>query len=123
MSEFDRELSEALRSNGRLEPERAETLRKEAVRMFDRKLTVVKYVTWGFIVFFAVVLLLGTRQLWVSKTPKAMFFGLVAVVLGGQGQVLIKLWYWTVNTKLNLLKELKQLQLQVAELSLRKGPE
>jgi len=30
--------------------------------------------------------------------------------------VLIKLWYWIMNNKLNVLKELKQLQLQIAEL-------
>jgi hypothetical protein len=35
--------------------------------------------------------------------------------------VLIKLWYWITNNKLNVLKELKQLQLQIAELA-GKGP-
>jgi len=36
--------------------------------------------------------------------------------------VLIKLWYWIMNNKLNVLKELKQLQLQIAELAAKKKP-
>jgi len=31
--------------------------------------------------------------------------------------VLIKLWYWIMNNKLNVLKELKPLQLQLADLA------
>jgi len=34
----------------------------------------------------------------------------------------MKLWYWVVDTKLNVLKEMKQLQLQVAELSGKESP-
>jgi hypothetical protein len=29
----------------------------------------------------------------------------------------MKLWYWVVSTKLSILKELKQMQLQMAELT------
>jgi len=36
--------------------------------------------------------------------------------------VLIKLWYWIMNNKLNVLKELKQLQLQIAELAGKNPP-
>ena len=115
MSEFDRELSEALRSNGYLEPERAETLRREAVRMFDRKLKMVKWVTWAGIAFFLGWQGAGLALLILAASTKLMILGAVAALLGGQGELLAKLWYWTVNTKLSLLKELKQLQLQVAE--------
>jgi len=31
--------------------------------------------------------------------------------------VLIKLWYWIMNNKLNVLKEVKKLELQIAELT------
>ena len=36
--------------------------------------------------------------------------------------VLIKLWYWIMNNKLNVLKELKPLQLQIAELASKNNP-
>ena len=36
--------------------------------------------------------------------------------------VLIKLWYWIMNNKLNVLKELKQLQLQISELARKEPP-
>jgi len=39
----------------------------------------------------------------------------VVIIIMGQTQVLMKLWYWVMNTKINVLKEVKQLQLQVAE--------
>jgi len=123
MSEFDRELSEALRSNGRLEPERAGTLRKEAVRMFDRKLKIVKWVTWGGIAFFLSWQVAGLVLLIHAASTKLMILGALVAVFGGQGEVLAKLWYWTVNTKLSTSKRLKELQLQIAELSSRKAPD
>ena len=36
--------------------------------------------------------------------------------------VLIKLWYWIMNNKLNVLREMKQLQLQIAELAGKEPP-
>ena len=36
--------------------------------------------------------------------------------------ILMKLWYWVVDAKLNVQKEVKQLQLQIAELADKKSP-
>ena len=36
--------------------------------------------------------------------------------------VLIKLWYWIMNNKIGVLKEIKQLQLQIAELAGKEPP-
>jgi hypothetical protein len=43
-------------------------------------------------------------------------------MIGYNSTILMKLWYWVVSTKLGILKELKQLQLQVSELTEEKPP-
>ena len=37
-------------------------------------------------------------------------------MIGFNSTILMKLWYWVVDTKINVLKEMKQLQLQITEL-------
>jgi hypothetical protein len=39
----------------------------------------------------------------------------VFFLLAGQLNVLIKLWYWMMNVKLNVLKEIQDLRLQLLE--------
>ncbi len=53
---------------------------------------------------------------------KANFKRGTYLLTGGQCMVTIKLWYWIMNNKLNVLREMKQLQLQIAELAGRNEP-
>jgi len=51
-----------------------------------------------------------------------MIFAAVITLIGYNSTILMKLWYWVVSTKLNILKEIKQLQLQIAELADKEPP-
>ena len=51
-----------------------------------------------------------------------MIASAVIFVCSGQCMVTIKLWYWIMNNKLNVLREMKQLQLQIAELAGKEPP-
>jgi hypothetical protein len=46
-----------------------------------------------------------------------MLCWVIFFMIGFNSTILMKLWYWVADTKLNVLKEMKQLQLQVTELS------
>lgn len=54
---------------------------------------------------------------------KLMILFAVVALSGGQWHLLAKLWYWVFNTKLSLRKDLKELQLQVTELSAKVSPD
>ena len=43
-----------------------------------------------------------------------VILGAVAFIVAIELQTLLKLWYWQMNTKLSLLRELKELRLQLA---------
>jgi hypothetical protein len=51
-----------------------------------------------------------------------MIASAVIFLCAGQSMVTIKLWYWIMNNKLNVLREMKQLQLQIAELAGKEPP-
>ena len=43
-------------------------------------------------------------------------------MIGFNSTILMKLWYWVIDTKLSVLKEMKQLQLQIAEKTSKEQP-
>ena len=57
-----------------------------------------------------------------ANDTKAMLCWLIFFMIGFNSTILMKLWYWVIDTKLNVLKEIKQLQLQVTELTGKKEP-
>jgi len=127
MGELEKRIRKTLSDTDKFDVTKAETSRKETVQMFEDKLKkVYRYAKlWliicivimaGAAVCFGVSASFGIRGTW-GMIASAVFY-----LLGGQFMVTIKLWYWIMNNKLNVLKELKQLQLQIAELSGKNRP-
>ena len=117
MNNFDETLKKALSNQGYLDPERSSALQQEVIQMYDKKLRIVTYITWGFHVFFGVILLLAAFQMYNSTGVKFVVQGGVIFLTAISGLVVIKLWYWVMNAKISMLKEMKQMQLQIAELA------
>jgi hypothetical protein len=119
MIDFENELKKALEKNGDFDTARSETLRKEIVQMFEDKLKKVKLWTWAFLLIDVIIIAGGISSLLVNllitKNTNAMIISAVVVLIAHEGTVLIKLWYWVLNSKYAVLKELKQLRLQIAE--------
>ena len=126
MDELEKTLQETLNRTGKFDAGRAETTRKEIVRMFEGKMKMVKLVTWIFLLIDGIVLVGGISglliNLLVTKNTNAMIISAVLVLIAHEGTVLIKLWYWVLNVKYGVLKEMKQLQLQIAELTGKNPP-
>jgi hypothetical protein len=127
MDELEKEIAVVLSEGGKFDPAKAETLRKEMVEMFEEKLRIVYWYAklWLIICIgvccvaggcFGFAASFGIRGTW-GMIASAVFF-----LLAGQGMVTIKLWYWIMNNKLNVLKEIKQLQLQIAEMAGKNTP-
>jgi len=121
MNEFEKTIQVTLSQTGKFDAGKAETLRKEMVQMFEGKLKKVKLWTWAFLLIDGIIIAGGISSLLVNllitKNTNAMIISAVVVLIAHEGTVLIKLWYWVLNTKYGVLKELKQLQLQIAELT------
>jgi len=126
MDELEKTIQVTLSRTGKFDAGKAETLRKEIVQMFEGKLKKVKLLTWAFLLIDGIIIAGGIIgllvNLLITKNTNAMIISAVVVLIAHEGTVLIKLWYWVLNTKYGVLKELKQLQLQIAELKGKTPP-
>ena len=86
--------------------------------MYDKNLKKYRRLTWVCLIAFAIigVATIEIMVVWGSNLRVLIIGGIVLLGVG-QLEVLMKLWYWIMNNKLNVLKEIKQLQLQIAELT------
>jgi len=126
MSDIEKELKKALRENGRFDADKNAARRKEIEQMIFQKYETdvfkVKVVFWIFFVLSLGMMAGGYIGLRSANDTKAMLCWVIFFMIGFNSTILMKLWYWVVDTKLNVLKEMKQLQLQVSKLADKEPP-
>ena len=121
MSEFEHELMDLLERNGRFDKAKTEVLRLQIGKDFGRKKKRLLIWTWIWHAVGGVMIISGFSMLAAASSTKGMIEGGVLVLLGSNCLVVIKLWYWIVHTRLNVMREVKRLELQVSELATRTG--
>ena len=77
----------------------------------------VKVIFWIFFVLALGMMAGGYIGLRSAADTKSMLSWVIFFMIGFNSTILMKLWYWVVDTKLKVLKEMKQLQLQIADLT------
>lgn len=87
--------------------------------MFEKKIEIAKIWTWAVIVFTTVVALFCFYGLGTASETRSQIIYAVVIIVMIVSQALMKLWYWVVNSKWEVLKELKELRLQL--MNLQKG--
>jgi len=128
MHNLENELKKVLKRELGFDPSKGEYKRKEIAQMkglFERFVTNVKrarLVFWIFLVLGLIIMFVGLTFLFKLENPNERLVALFMALVGFNSTILIKLWYWTMNTKFDVLKELKQLQLQIAELAGKNHP-
>ncbi len=126
MDKLEKQLKQVLGKNGLFDADKSKTLRKEMKQMifqkFEGDMSRVKVVFWIFLVISAAMMVGGMLFINHEKGTRGMIFAAVITLIGYNSTILMKLWYWVVSTKLNILKEIKQLQLQIAELAGKEQP-
>ena len=91
--------------------------REQLQAEFGRKRRRLMWIAWGFIAFeFAQMALLAAVYLSVSDT-KLLIALAALIIMSFEGTVLMKLWYWVVHTRLLMVREVKELRLELAELA------
>lgn len=123
MSDFERQFQDWMRQAPRPDPQRSANLREEVVHNYDERLKKVEQISrwwlWGILagwVITSIVMSLGT-----AFSTTVLIYGATLFLGCGQLHVLVKLWYWIVNAKLNVLKEIQDLRLQLLEERGREG--
>lgn len=121
MDEFEKTIRTTLSDTDKFDAAKAETLRKETVQMFQKKLKTALIITWvgiGVAVVFEVAGWIGlVLSMFLGGGVKLMIFFGVIVLSGGQLHLLAKLCYWVYHNEIKVRTEVKQLQLQIAELA------
>jgi len=111
MTEFDDSLSEALGQNGSFDPHKAEDLKRKTLGAFDAKMKKVERYLRGYLCLCVWLFVFSLFHFFHSSTTKALvFYGLLMLVFL-EGTILMRVWYWIMNNKITMLKEIKQLQL------------
>jgi cation transport ATPase len=126
MDEFEKTIRTTLSDTNKFDAAKAETLRKETVQMFDKKLKKAIIIAWvgiGIGVVFEVAGWIGlVLSMFLGGSVKlVVFFGVIALS-GGQFHLFTKLWYWVYHNEIKVRTEVKELQLQVAELAGKEPP-
>lgn len=114
MTEHDHELEQALAENGTFDAEKGRTIAADAIAQFHTRLQKTERLTWFYLVACLAVMVFAMLAFRSASSVKTMIGLGILLLVAYETSVLIKLWYWTVNTKLALLKAVKQLQWQLA---------
>ena len=83
MNEFDQQLKKSLNNRGHFDPQKSDNLKKEVIQMFDKKLMIVKLITWGFHIFFVIVMLFAFWQLDRAMSTKGMLLNAIVIIMTG----------------------------------------
>ena len=120
MDKLEKELQKVLDIKGDFDIDKTEVRRKELERMILQKYETdffkVKVVFWIFFILCLGMMAGGYIGLRYAGDTKSMLSWVIFFMIGFNSTILMKLWYWVVDTKINVLKEMKQLQLQITEL-------
>jgi len=114
MSNPDEDVLKRFLSDEPLDGAAGEEFRQALLRRFERarKKLVIHATAWiavGIVLVFA-----GVYGLLSSVSTRSMLLATAILLIGYESTVLIKLWYWTVDSKLAMLKEIKRLQILAA---------
>lgn len=113
MDDFDRQLKKLLAQNGAPDPARADKIRKKTRQYFNEKQRKVdRIVTWYHVILGA-LLGFSIGQMAGSSGHKSLQIGIVAIIIV-MGLVVMKLWYWIMNAKLGIMREIRLLRLDMA---------
>jgi len=96
-----------------------EDARRKVVEEFDyqRKKMMVRMTLWIFVCL--AFIYCGAWWIATAGETREMLFGFFLMMIGLESSVLIKLWYWVVDSRMATSKEIKQVQLQLSQIAAR----
>lgn len=117
MDDFDRKLSDALKSETHFDGATGKEMSSMAGGIFDRNIATAKAWTWGFLAFETLCMIVLAAAAFVVQDVKWVVIIAALWVASYATTILMKLWFWIVHTRIKLQDDMRALQLQIAELS------
>jgi hypothetical protein len=117
MSDFESDLKKHLSENGSYDPGMGQKIKRQSSESFNRRLRWVELATMFYVVVLLIVALFEFHLFLVATDFKMMILFAIIFLMVMEGINLMKLWYWVVNAKLNILRELKQLRVEIRDLA------
>lgn len=115
MDEFEKKLTNSLSADG-FNAEKSDVVTREIGKMYDKKMKKLKIECWLRLAAAVAITVYGALGI-KYNTGWYVTWALFTAIVGFNSVVAIILWYWQVHARLTVLKEIKQLQLQIAELT------
>jgi hypothetical protein len=114
MSDIERELQDILERDEKFDPARAELLRLQVTSEFQRKKKRLLILCWVWQAISVAFLLPGVSMVFSGNNHiTTMAQGIALIVMGESGLVLIKLWYWIIHGRLEIIREIKRFELRM----------
>ena len=123
MSDFDDKLRRALENGKPIEFDREETLRQMMVQTFRSKLRWMVVFLWVEGVAVCVAAVWAGVGLYRAQETKQVIVYATALIISAIFFMLVKVVGWQWMSKYSLMREIKRLELQIAELAKEKRPE
>lgn len=99
---------------------KSEKIQNQIIEDHDKKLKKVKIIYYFWLVACILFMFAGIYGI-EHNSENYKLLALFMALVGFNSTILMKLWYWIANTKLSVLQELKQLQVQIAKMGLKNG--
>lgn len=106
--------SSEARPAGSFDADRATRMRAQAQDAFLARYRKIERITWVYLLGCLIVAWWCVRQFLAADDVRSWILWGVIFILAFETTVLIKLWYWVVNTKLGVLREVKLLRMDLA---------
>jgi dolichyl-phosphate-mannose--protein O-mannosyl transferase len=119
-NDMESKLNELLKMKDELDDLKSERKQQETIDDFEKKQKTLKFYYWIWIIIMAGIAVAGVAGMEKNSDPYK-WNGLFMALVGMQGAVMIKLWYFIKDTKLSVLQGMKQLQIQIARLESKNG--
>jgi len=115
MSDFENELLDLLEKNGKFDPAREEVLRLQVTSEFARKKKRLLIWAWVYHVVGVAIMIPGVLMTTNASRSHDVLLavqGAVLILFALALLIVIKLWYWIVHSRLEIMRELKRLELR-----------
>ncbi len=114
MEDIEKKLSELI--DKKMEESSKELgMKNEIMGEFDNKVKTVKWITWMFLVIEIAIMIAASNYFFVATSTKNMLLAVVLFLIGFNSTILMKLWYWIVNSRIRVQKDIKELKFLLAE--------
>lgn len=115
MEPFEHELRAALCSPTPMPATDVARLNQQISQEYRRKQRTAEHILWAFLAGMFAAIMLMFWLFFETNNPKVTLLMAIGIITALEGTVLMKLWFWVLHSKFATIREIKLLQVLIAE--------